>query len=86
MGLDTVELVLAIEEEFGIELANDELAECYTVGQLGNIIRKKLLASQKQFDAFDTWQRMTRIIAEHRSIPADNLKPEMKFVDDLHMD
>ena len=41
-SLDVVELVMALEEEFGIEVPEEELADVKTVGQAFNIISGKL--------------------------------------------
>lgn len=42
MGLDSVELVMAIEEEFGLEYSEDDPFPLTTVGETFNFIRKKL--------------------------------------------
>jgi acyl carrier protein len=41
-SLDVVELVMALEEEFGIEVPEEELADVTTVGQAFAIITGKL--------------------------------------------
>jgi acyl carrier protein len=41
-SLDVVELVMALEEEFGIEVPEDDLAEVKTVGQAFDVIVSKL--------------------------------------------
>ena len=41
-SLDTVELVMAFEEEFGIEVPEEDLAEVKTVGQAFDVIVGKL--------------------------------------------
>ena len=41
-SLDVVELVMALEEEFGIEVPEEELAEVKTVGQAFDIISSKI--------------------------------------------
>ncbi len=42
MGLDSVELVLAIEEEFGLEYSDEDPFPLTTVGEAFNYLRKKL--------------------------------------------
>lgn len=42
MGLDTVELVLAFEEEFGIEITDKTAEQMVTVGDVYNFFRTKL--------------------------------------------
>jgi acyl carrier protein len=41
-SLDLVELVMALEEEFDVEVPEDELAEVKTVGQAFDIVVAKL--------------------------------------------
>lgn len=41
-SLDVVELVMALEEEFDIEVPEEELAEVKTVGQAFDIISAKI--------------------------------------------
>lgn len=41
-SLDVVELVMAFEEEFGIEIPDDEVGEIKTVGDAVSYISKKL--------------------------------------------
>lgn len=41
-SLDVVELVMAFEDEFGIEIPDDEVGEIKTVGDAVNYITKKL--------------------------------------------
>lgn len=42
MGLDGVELIMAVEESFGIQIANNEAATLMTVGDLYKLIAAKL--------------------------------------------
>lgn len=41
-SLDVVELVMALEEEFGIEVPEEELQDVKTVGQAFDLITSKL--------------------------------------------
>jgi acyl carrier protein len=41
-SLDLVELVMALEEEFGVEVPEDELEGIETVGQAYNLVASKL--------------------------------------------
>ncbi len=39
-SLDSVELIMAIEDEFGIEVSDDDAQSIHTVGDLVNILEK----------------------------------------------
>jgi acyl carrier protein len=42
MGLDALELVMAVEEKFGIRIENEEAANALTVGDLKRPVRAKV--------------------------------------------
>ena len=42
MGLDAVELVMAVEEKFGISITDEEATKAVTVGDLKHLVRTKL--------------------------------------------
>jgi len=46
MGLDFVELILEVEEEFGIDIEDEEAEECSTVGALHRLVLSKLKAGK----------------------------------------
>lgn len=41
-SLDTVELVMALEEEFGIEIPDEEAEKITTVGEAAELVSQKL--------------------------------------------
>ena len=43
MGLDTVELLLAVEEEFKMKIPNEVAAQLFTVGDLHEFVVAELL-------------------------------------------
>ena len=47
MGLDIVELVLAVEETFEIRLDNEMLLQCYAAGDLYNLVLARVRATHR---------------------------------------
>ena len=56
MGLDLVDRVMAVEEEFGIEISDERFGECRTVGDISRIVHE--LAPT--IDTRQVVQRVTR--------------------------
>ena len=48
MGLDSVELILSIEEKFGVEISDEEASRILTVGQMQGLILSKLNLSEER--------------------------------------
>jgi acyl carrier protein len=47
-SLDTVELVMALEEQFGIEIPDEDAEKMQTVGQAIEYIKNKIAEKEKQ--------------------------------------
>ena len=63
MGLDTVELVMAFEEEFQVEIPDDEAEWIITVGDARDYIVRKLRERAEDPDAVDPEE-----IREHHTV------------------
>lgn len=79
MGLDTVELVISIEEEFGIEISDADACELDTPRKLADYVRLRLgekcsddpgCLSQAQF------YRLRRHLVEQLGTPRKAIKPD----------
>jgi len=82
MGLDSVELVMAIEEEFGIEIPNEDAEQITTVGQMYDFLRKTLHSTppahcmtQRMF------YRVRRAIIENYGVPKQSITLDTKLKD-----
>ncbi|MFC1569216.1 acyl carrier protein [bacterium] len=87
MGLGSVELVLAFEEAFGIELNDDEVVETLTPRKIGDLIYSKL-----QNDNQVSWTRkkvsalIKRITIEMHDISEDVYHDDAHFIHDMGID
>jgi hypothetical protein len=65
MGLDLVELVMRVEEEYGIEIGDDEAAQLETCGQLHQFLLGKLnIQPSERCLSSATFYRMRRSLVE----------------------
>jgi hypothetical protein len=47
MGLDSIELVMAVEEKFGITVSDEEAQEMRTVGEMCQCVLRKVAVSDR---------------------------------------
>lgn len=86
MGLDTVELVMAVEEEFGIEIPNEVAMRLVSVGGMQDYIVQTLQARSTPVDEQDVWTRLRAPIVYQLGVRPDEVKREAEFVRDLGAD
>lgn len=79
--MNAVELVRCIEEEFSIYLPNDELRDVYTVGNLYNLLLRKLNATPDCLTSRSFYQ-IRRALTKILGIPRRSIRPTT-FLDDL---
>ena len=85
-GLDSVELVMAIEEEFGLEIPNEDAEKITTVGETYEYLRSKLnttdsgeCISQKIF------YKLRRALIENFQVRRQSITPDTKMSDLITM-
>lgn len=84
MGLDTVEIVLAWEQSFGITLENSEVSELRTPLQAMNLIAAKLGASESGTSAclsMRAFHRLRDAISKTSSLPRGSIRPGSRVKD-----
>lgn len=89
MGLDTVELVLRVEEEFEIEIPNDIAAQLSTAGDIHNFIMSNITKSSSSIDTaldVEIWERLRDIIVEQLGVRPEEVKKSSRIVADLGAD
>jgi len=86
MGLDTVEILMRIEEEFGISIPDQVASNSLTVGDTHRVVVDMLVAKgafhSPELEA-DTWQRLVRIVTEQMRMKAEAVHPESRWVPDI---
>jgi len=86
MGLDTVELIMAIEEEFGIDIPNDVAAHIATMGHISAYVFKCLEAQGKKPDPEATWEQVKAIVVYQLGVKPEEVTPDAYIVRDLGID
>ena len=82
MGLDTVELIIAFEERFGVKIPDKDAAELYTPRRVTDYIMRTAVGSVMSRDEVSLIVR--EVIKETTSI--NDFTEDSHFVDDLNLD
>jgi acyl carrier protein len=87
MGLDTVELVMAVEEHFRIEIPDDKASKIFTVGELHSFIVGALArAGRAEFSETQVFDELRDLICNQLAVDPRIVKPEARIVKDLGID
>jgi acyl carrier protein len=90
MGLEEVELVMDLEDEFGIDISDSIAQEMRTVGQMYDailpIVRsngKDAIRSRADLESF-VWMRVRQLAAKHAlDVEPPEITRETRFTEDL---
>jgi acyl carrier protein len=86
VGLDTVELVFAFEDEFGIEIPNEVAERLIAVKDVQDFVVSELRRRGHQVDPQDILERVCSVTAHQSGVDRSRIGTETRFVDDLGMD
>ena len=90
MGLDVVELLLAVEEAFQISFSNEEATKILTVGDFYDGILKKIESQSSQknksWNKDEVWDVLRSIIVRQLGVKSEEVIKEARIVRDLGAD
>ena len=87
MGLDTVELILAVEKRFVIEIPDKAAAQIATVGQLHQYVVAQLKnGGPPALTSESVYAILTDLICHQLGVRPEEVKPDAHFVNDLGAD
>jgi acyl carrier protein len=86
MGLDIVNLMMGIEEEFEIEIPDAVAEKIVTVGDVVDIVVAELTRTGRPADPIDVFERIRKQTHEAAEVDLDLITRESRFVQDLGMD
>ena len=84
MGLDTVEIVLWAEEEFGVPMPDEEVGNIYTVGEFAMYIAEKVNSVKGSSISYqDTLPKVIDILVKDYGIERGKINTSSRFIQDL---
>lgn len=86
MGLDTVELLISIEDEFSIEFPNEDAARLGVLGDMQDYIVQALRERGESPDESLIWQRLTQVVVKQLGVRPEEVTRSAHVVKDLHAD
>ena len=86
MGLDSVELVMNVEDHFGIEIPDRAAEKLLTVGDLHTFVVEELQRIGRPRDPREVFVELRELICDQLAIQPELVIPEARFVKDLGID
>jgi len=87
MGLETIELVMAVETHFQVRIPDKEAATLATVGMLHTWILGELRRiSRAPIDADRVYSELRDVIVHQTGVEPGEVVPGASFVNDLRLD
>ena len=83
MGLDTVEIVMAVEAEFGLKIPNSATETMLSVGDMHDYVVAALRQRGEPVDEADAWKRIVEIVVDQLGVKPGEVTPSAQFVRDL---
>ncbi len=86
MGMDGVELVMAVEESFRLEISDAEAEKVLLVSDLHALVIQKLRErGEVPIDA-QVFARLRAIIVDQLGVKPEQVIPTARFIEDLGLD
>ncbi len=79
MGLDDIEILMDVEKYFGVQLPDQDVEDCPTVGHLIDIVLEK--TDRSKFSERQVKNQIRRIIAYQMSIRLKDVRRESTWVE-----
>lgn len=84
MGLEVVELIMRIEEEFDIEIPDKDAERLTTVGHIADYVSERSQVSLRRHS--EIWERVRAIVIDELAVPENKVMRDARLVEDLDLD
>lgn len=86
MGLETVEIIMEVEDHFGVSVPDAVASNCVTVADLHRVVVELLVEKGRtrsaELDA-EVHAELVSIIVDQTGLKASDVRPESKWVGDI---
>lgn len=86
MGLDSVELVMSVEEHFDIAIPDHVAETLVTVGKLHDCVVSELQRLRRPCNSDAVFAEIREIICDRLGIEPERVVPEARFIQDFRID
>jgi len=86
MGLETVELLMDIEDHFGVSIPDEDASRCITVGDTRDVVVRLLVAKGREDSPTlrdEVFHGMVEIIAKQMAMKPEQITPDSTWVGDI---
>jgi acyl carrier protein len=86
MGLDSVELIMAIEDEFGVTIPTENAPQLAIVGDMHAFSICKLQQQGRNPDESEVWVRLQTMVVKQLGVRPEEVTSEANLFTDLGAD
>ena len=86
MGLDSVELIMAIEDEFGVTIPTENAPQLAILGDMHAFIICKLQQQGRNPDESEVWERLQTVVVQQLGVRPEEVTSEANLFTDLGAD
>ncbi len=86
MSLESVELLMRVEEQFGVSIPDEDSERLAVVGDLHFWLCQELLFTKTQAPSpGEVWSELQHLIADQLDLPLEAIRTDSHFVHDLRV-
>ena len=83
MGLESVELIMRIEEEFDIEILDEDAMKLTTVGDIADYVAARSQVPLSRHT--EIWEQVRAIAVDELAVPESKIVRDARLVEDLNL-